>query len=80
MFSASDVLVAPGGRLWVGHPQEQGKPVQYDVFDSAGRRVSTLELNPGRRIMAIGRQGVYVVAESEDGVQHLERYPLPTNP
>ena len=77
MFSAGDVIPAPGGRLWVGRPPEAGRPVLYDVFDQAGRRLRTVELRPGRRVMAIGRGGVYVVAESEVGLQHLERYPAP---
>jgi hypothetical protein len=47
------------------------------VFDSTGRRVLQVELNAGRRVMAVGRRGVYVAAESELGIQRLERYPLP---
>ena len=77
LFDAGKVIAAPGGRLWVGRPAEDGKPVLYDVFDDAGRRVTTVELAPGRRVMGVGKQGVYVVAESELGLQHLERYPLP---
>lgn len=77
MFSPGDVIPAPGGRLWVGRPAEDGKPVLYDLFDEAGRRVGSVELPAGRRVMALGTRGVYVVAESELGVQHLERYPLP---
>jgi len=77
MFNPGDVIAAPGGRLWVGRPAEEGKPVSYDVFDDGGRRVTTVEFLPGRRVMAVGPQNVYVVAESELGVQHLERHPLP---
>jgi hypothetical protein len=77
MFSAGDVLAAPEGRLWVGHPQASGQAVLYDVFDDAGRRVMTVELLPGRRVMAVGRRDVLVVTESDSGTQRLERYPLP---
>jgi hypothetical protein len=77
MFSAADVVAAPGGRLWVGHAQEDGQPVLYDVFDQAGKRVNTVELGPDRRVMGIGRHGVYVVVESESGIQRLERYQPP---
>lgn len=79
MFSAGDVLAAPGGQLWVGRPVEEGKAVSYDVFDVSGRRVMTVELLPGRRIAAIGRQGVYVIVESDLGIQRLERYLLPAS-
>ncbi|HEU5219171.1 MAG TPA: hypothetical protein VFU23_10960, partial [Gemmatimonadales bacterium] len=73
----ADVVAGPSGRLWVGHPAEDGKPVIYDVFDGSGKRVSLVELKPGRRVAAVGRQSVYVVAETEEGVQRLERYAVP---
>jgi hypothetical protein len=77
MFNPGDVVATPGGQVWVGRPVEEGKAVLYEVFDAGGRRVMTVELLPGRRIAAIGRQGVYVIAESDVGVQRLERYALP---
>ncbi len=77
LFDAGRVIAGPGGRLWVGRPAETGKPVLYDVFDEAGVRVTTVELLPARRVVALGRQSVYVVAESELGIQQLERYPMP---
>jgi hypothetical protein len=76
-FDAGRVIAAPAGRLWVGRPAEAGEPTRYDVFDEAGHRVTTVELAPGRRVMAVGKQHLYVVAESELGLQHLERYPVP---
>jgi len=76
-FDAGRVLQAPGGRLWVGHPVEAGKPVLYDVFDRGGQRVTTVELLPGRRIIALGSQQVYAVHETDSGVEQLERYTLP---
>ena len=77
MFDAGRVVALADGRLWVGHPAEEGKAVLYDVFDVRGTRTGTVELPPGRRVMAVGRFGVYVVAESDLGVQKVERYPLP---
>ena len=78
MFSAADVIAGMDGRLWVGRIVEPGKPVLYDVFDAAGRRTASVELQPGRRVAALGLKGVYVVFESEEGLQHLERYAIPT--
>ena len=77
MFRPGAVIAAPGGRLWVGRPPEAGRPVLYDVFDAAGRRVQQVELPAGRRVMTVGRMGVYVAAEDADGVQKLERFALP---
>lgn len=77
MFRPGAVIAAPGGRLWVGRPADAGRPVLYDVFDAAGRRVQQVELPAGRRVMTVGRMGVYVAAEDADGVQRLERYAAP---
>jgi hypothetical protein len=78
MFSAGDVIAAPGGVLWVGRPSERGQPVRYDGFDGSGRRIAQVELGSGRRILAAGRKGLYAVWEQESGLQYLERYPVPT--
>ena len=77
MFRPCAVVAAPGGRLWVGRPPDGTRPVLYDVFDAAGRRVQQVELPAGRRVMSVGRGGVYVAAENADGVQRLERYAVP---
>jgi hypothetical protein len=77
MFDAGAVIAGPGGQLWVGRPAEEGKAVLYDVFDDAGKRVKIVELPPGRRVAAVGRQNVHVVMETDAGIQHLERYSLP---
>lgn len=77
MFRPGAVIAAPGGRLWVGRPPEASRPVLYDVFDAAGRRLQQVEIGAGRRVLSVGRAGVYVVAEDADGVQRLERYAVP---
>ncbi|MFN0179961.1 MAG: hypothetical protein ACKVZ0_14270 [Gemmatimonadales bacterium] len=77
MFEAGRLVVDPGGRLWVGRPARPGQPTRYDLFDQGGRMVATVELLPGRRVAAVGKRGVYLVAEGEDGVQFVERHPLP---
>ena len=56
---------------------EESKSGQYDVFDASGHRILSVELPAGRRIVGIGRQNIYVVAESEFGIQHIERYTMP---
>ena len=77
MFNAGDVVAAPGGILWVGRPMEPGDTARYDLFDAGGRRVSQIQLDPGRRVMAVGRRGAYVAYESGSGIQFLERYSVP---
>ncbi|MGE0555085.1 MAG: hypothetical protein AB7R55_16770 [Gemmatimonadales bacterium] len=77
MFLAGSVIADPLGSLWVGLPAESRQPTRYDVFDRSGRRTRTVELPAGRRLMAVGRAHLYAAAENEDGLQYLERYPLP---
>jgi hypothetical protein len=77
MFNAGDLVAAPDGMLWVGRPTVEGAPVRYDVFDEAGRRTTSVEVAPGRRVLAVGRTAIYAVAESDLGLQRLERYSLP---
>lgn len=76
-FDASGVFAAPGGRTWVAHPAFPGEPVRYDVFDADGRRLRQVELGARRRVVHVGARGVYVVAETEDGEQTIERYASP---
>ncbi len=76
-FDAGAVLAAADGAIWVGMPAEPGRPRRYDVFDGSGRRVRQVEVGVDRRVVVVGRRGVYVVADGEDGVQSIERYRLP---
>ena len=76
-FDPSRVLAAADGRIWVGAAVRPGEPARYDVFDGQGRRSLRVELGPGRRVAHVGTRGVHVVAEDADGVQTIERYPLP---
>ncbi len=76
-FDAGAVLADTRERIWVGAPAEPGKPRRYDVFDHTGRRVMQVEVGAGRRIVHVGAQGVYVIAEDEDGIQRLEKYRIP---
>jgi hypothetical protein len=76
MFVASRVFLEPGGILWVGLTTAARRPARYDRFDPAGRRLGSVELPAGRRIVAVGRSHRYLVYEAEDGVQFLERSAL----
>jgi hypothetical protein len=76
-FDASTVVAGADGRIWVGAPLLPGTSPRYDVFDQTGKRVSQVELRPGRRIVHVGARGLYAVAEDADGVQTIERYRVP---
>ncbi|HSG07738.1 MAG TPA: hypothetical protein VLA36_05260 [Longimicrobiales bacterium] len=66
------------GRVWVRRALEAGSPSTYDVFDRGGRRVSTVVLGQGRRVVGFGEGSVYVVAFDEFDLNYLEVFDLPT--
>jgi hypothetical protein len=76
-FDAGGVHAAPDGRTWVRRSSDPAVPPTYDVFDRNGVRVQQVELPLRRSVRLVTARGVYAVAESEDGVQSIERYRLP---
>jgi len=79
-FRAGDARVDPSGRLWVGTMTPVGEPRRYDVFDREARRIATIELEAGRRVLAIGARYVYTVVADDDGLETIERHPMPALP
>jgi hypothetical protein len=71
-------LLAPNGELWVERSMPLGAPGNYDLFDRAGKMVRHVVLPAGRRLLVLGRSGVYLTATDEDGVERIERYPYPS--
>lgn len=76
-FDAAGVFVAPQDQLWVLRETDSTRPGVYDVFDATGRRLRSVSLPQGRRVVLVTTRGVYAVHESQDGEQFLERYPPP---
>ncbi|HKJ03804.1 MAG TPA: hypothetical protein VJ997_15160 [Longimicrobiales bacterium] len=65
------------GRAWVRRALEAGAPSTYDVFDRSGRRVGTVTLDAGKRVLGFGKGVVYVVAFDDFDLNYLEVYALP---
>jgi hypothetical protein len=63
--------------LWVERSLPAGAPRSFDVFDAAGRPALRVVLPAGRRLVAVGRSGIYLVATGAEGLERLERYLLP---
>jgi hypothetical protein len=72
------IPVDSAGRAWVRRHVEAGEPSTYDLFDGAGKRVATVTLDAGSRVIGFGRRGVYVVAFDEFDLNYLERYAMPS--
>jgi len=75
----TDVMprMGPDQSLWVERSLPAGAPRMFDVFDATGRPSLRVHLPPGRRLVFVGRAGIYVAAVNADGVETLERYQLP---
>jgi len=75
----TDVMprVGPDQTLWVERSTPAGAARTWDVFDASGRITLRVVLPAGRRLLAIGRAGLYLAAANTDGLEALERYQLP---
>lgn len=69
--------MGPDHTLWVERSLPVGSPRVFDVFDSVGRPILRVTLPAGRRLVSVGRAGVYLATTSPDGLETLERYQLP---
>ena len=71
------LLLAPNGRLWVARVAgELSESVTYDIFDRQGVRMERSTFAAGSRVVAFGRDRVYVVRREGDGEVYLDRFPI----
>lgn len=76
-FTETLPRVAADGSLWVERSGAAGAARAFDVIDGAGRVTVRVTLPPNRRLIAVARGGVYLAHTTDDGLEKLERYPLP---
>lgn len=77
-FTELGHVVDAAGRFWVRRSRAAGSTTTtYDVFSPAGEHLGEVPLTENRRIVGAGARGVYLVRESDEGFQYLERYALP---
>ena len=79
-FFRGDIRVDAQNRVWVSRWNRATEPRTYDVFDATGKRIASFRLRADRHIIAVGQRHVHVVYTDSDGLQTLERYPLPELP
>lgn len=76
-FTELGHVVDAAGRFWVRRSRAAGSTTTtYDLFSPAAEHLGEIPLTDNRRIVGAGARGVYLVRESDEGFQYLERYSL----
>ena len=77
-FLAEALLPAPDGRLWIRRVPTAANPdPPYDVVDRRGALVARVTAGKDVQVVGFGGAAVYTVATDDNGIQHLQRRPLP---
>lgn len=63
--------------LWVERSVAAGAPRRYDVFDPSARRLASVELPAGTRLLGFGRGVIYVARRDPDALERLEKFRMP---
>jgi hypothetical protein len=70
-FDAAELWVDGQSRVWVRRHQVAGAPWLYDVFDSGGDRLASVQLSANRQIVGMGEEFVYVAGFVVDDLQYM---------
>jgi hypothetical protein len=76
-FTDRPPLLASDGTLWVERSTPLEAAGSWDLFDRGGRVIRHVTLPDDRRLLFLGRGGIYLTATDEDGVERVERYRYP---
>ncbi|MBK8249713.1 MAG: hypothetical protein IPK85_20285 [Gemmatimonadetes bacterium] len=76
-FEANSLRIDATGRVWVRRLGPANAPRQYDVFNTSGAHVATVNFPAGRVLLGFGASALYAAEVDEDGQYFLERYALP---
>jgi hypothetical protein len=71
-------LAGPDGRLWIQRAPTAANPYPpYDVVDRRGVLVARVAAGKDVQVLRFGRGVVFTTATDENGIQRLQRRPLP---
>lgn len=76
-FRPGEVWADGRERVWVGRSVAEGEKRIYDVFGGDGNRITTIRLGANRHLLTVGRAHLYIVVTDSDGLQTVERVPMP---
>lgn len=75
-FTRDGLFCLPGGDAIVQRYDPTDAPPTYDIVGRDGRPQGTIQLPARARIVAVGKQSLYVAIFDEDDLLHLRRYAL----
>lgn len=74
----SALVGLPDGRLLIWKtPMVASREAQFDIIDRQGRLVADLRAPLNYRVVGSGVRSLYVIVADEDGIQTIQRHPLP---
>lgn len=77
-FLSTSLLIAPDGRLWIRRTPTAANPnPPYDVVDRTGELVARVRCGQDVEVIGFGAAAVYTVATDDNGIQRVQRRPLP---
>lgn len=76
-FPAGALRSASDGTFWLERHVPAGEAPRFDVLDTSGRRIASIRLPEGRRLIGFGDGSVYLSRSDELDFVWLERYHLP---
>lgn len=77
-FWGSFAMAGPDGDVWIGREMPaRAATRRYDRFDRGANRTMSVETDKAVRIVGFGRAAMYTVRTDTDGLQWLEKRPLP---
>lgn len=77
-FEVGGAMLSPGGDIWVKRtgPARETSP-RLDVLDGAGKLRGVVRLPSRTKLLALGRDWIYLINSDDNGLQTLERYAYP---
>lgn len=76
--SESYIRVDSRNRAWVSvHDRDNDSGQRYDLLSSGGRRLDSVRVPVGERLVGFGRGVLFTARKEESGLEYLRRYSLP---
>jgi hypothetical protein len=77
-FVENGARLSPRGDIWVQRSRAVGDPVpRFDVLGVDGKVRAIVHLPPSTQLVALDRNGIYLIRIDDDGLQTVERHAWP---